>query len=47
MEDVILEAAKKTGLKMHTGKSYVCIEGPRFSTRAESNFSELQLMQIL
>ena len=38
MEDVILEAAKKTGLKMHTGKSYVCIEGPRFSTRAESNF---------
>ena len=38
MEDVILEAAKKTGLSMHTGKSYVCIEGPRFSTRAESNF---------
>ena len=38
MEDVILDAAKKTGLKMHTGKSYVCIEGPRFSTRAESNF---------
>ena len=38
MENVILDSAKKLGLKMHTGCSYVCIEGPRFSTRAESNF---------
>ena len=38
MQDVILDAAKKTGLKLHTERTYVCIEGPRFSTRAESNF---------
>ena len=38
MEKIILDASKKIGLKMHTGCSYVCIEGPRFSTRAESNF---------
>ncbi|MDI1495840.1 MAG: methylthioadenosine phosphorylase [Cenarchaeum symbiont of Oopsacas minuta] len=38
MQDVVLNASKKTGMKMHTDKTYVCIEGPRFSTRAESNF---------
>jgi 5'-methylthioadenosine phosphorylase len=26
------------GLPMATGKTYVCVEGPRFSTRAESRF---------
>jgi 5'-methylthioadenosine phosphorylase len=27
---------KKAGVKSHLGGSYVCIEGPQFSTRAES-----------
>jgi len=29
-------AAAKTGAKVHRGGVYVCIEGPQFSTRAES-----------
>jgi len=33
-----LEAAtRKTGASVHTGGSFITIEGPRFSTRAESN----------
>lgn len=32
----VSEAARKTGAKVHEGGTYVCIEGPRFSTRAES-----------
>jgi 5'-methylthioadenosine phosphorylase len=30
------EAAKTTGARVHRGGTYVCIEGPQFSTRAES-----------
>src|SRR6185369_5508556 len=33
----VFEAAKTTGAKTHRGGTYVCIEGPQFSTRAESN----------
>jgi 5'-methylthioadenosine phosphorylase len=32
----VTEAARQTGVKVHEGGTYVCIEGPRFSTRAES-----------
>jgi 5'-methylthioadenosine phosphorylase len=31
------EAARNAGAKVHMGGTYVCIEGPQFSTRAESN----------
>jgi len=34
----ILDTAKKQGIKIHTDCTYVCIEGPRFSTKAESRF---------
>jgi 5'-methylthioadenosine phosphorylase len=34
---VVTEAAKATGrVKVHEGGTYVCMEGPQFSTRAES-----------
>ncbi|MGH7986750.1 MAG: S-methyl-5'-thioadenosine phosphorylase [Candidatus Binataceae bacterium] len=33
----LAEAARATGGKIHTGGIYFCIEGPQFSTRAESN----------
>ena len=36
MADVFDAAAKELGIKHHKGGTYVCIEGPRFSTRAES-----------
>jgi 5'-methylthioadenosine phosphorylase len=31
-------AGKSVGAPFHEGKTYVCVEGPRFSTRAESRF---------
>ena len=34
---IVLHAAKKVGATTHTGGIYVCIEGPQFSTKAESN----------
>ncbi|MFZ2493518.1 MAG: S-methyl-5'-thioadenosine phosphorylase [Thermoanaerobaculia bacterium] len=31
------ESAREAGAKIHVGGTYVCMEGPQFSTRAESN----------
>jgi 5'-methylthioadenosine phosphorylase len=36
MRKVITEEAKKLGITAHPTGTYVCIDGPRFSTRAES-----------
>ena len=35
--EVLSSAAHKVGAMVHDGGTYVCIEGPQFSTRAESN----------
>ncbi len=35
---VVTEAAEKTEGRVHDGGTYVCMEGPQFSTRAESQF---------
>ncbi len=37
LRKLALEAAKRSGAKVHDGGTYVCMEGPAFSTRAESN----------
>ncbi len=34
--NVLEEACKTTGVKVHRGGTYLCMEGPAFSTRAES-----------
>ncbi len=34
---VAVAAAKQVGVTVHEGGTYVCINGPQFSTRAESN----------
>jgi 5'-methylthioadenosine phosphorylase len=34
--DVLFRAGQQVGAHMHRGGTYVCIEGPQFSTRAES-----------
>jgi 5'-methylthioadenosine phosphorylase len=34
---LIVEAGRQAGATVHEGGTYVCIEGPQFSTRAESN----------
>jgi 5'-methylthioadenosine phosphorylase len=36
MSDLCIDAGKKLGLNVHPRGTYICIEGPRFSTRAES-----------
>ncbi len=34
---ILVDAAQKVGATVHKGGTYVCIEGPNFSTRAESH----------
>jgi len=36
LQAVIFEEAERLGISMHRGETLVCIEGPTFSTRAES-----------
>ena len=38
LRGIAIERSKNLGLSMHEAANYVCIEGPRFSTRAESKF---------
>jgi 5'-methylthioadenosine phosphorylase len=33
----LADAAERAGARVHRGGTYVCMEGPQFSTRAESN----------
>lgn len=37
LSNMIVEMCKKAEIKCHAGGAYICIEGPQFSTRAESN----------
>ncbi len=37
LSDVLYRAAVEVGATVHKGGTYICIEGPQFSTRAESN----------
>ncbi|MDP6776765.1 MAG: S-methyl-5'-thioadenosine phosphorylase [Candidatus Latescibacteria bacterium] len=34
----VLDAAGRSGATVHDGGTYICMEGPQFSTRAESHF---------
>jgi 5'-methylthioadenosine phosphorylase len=36
LRQILLRTAKKAGAQAHDGGTYVCMEGPAFSTRAES-----------
>lgn len=37
LSEVLYQAARQAGAIVHKGGTYLCIEGPNFSTRAESN----------
>ncbi len=37
LRQLLLQSAKEVGATAHDGGTYVCMEGPAFSTRAESN----------
>ena len=38
LQKIILDITKKQEIQIHEDCTYVCIEGPRFSTKAESRF---------
>ncbi|MDC8437787.1 MAG: MTAP family purine nucleoside phosphorylase, partial [Candidatus Nitrosotenuis sp.] len=38
LQSAIIRAAKTQNIPIYTDRTYVCIEGPRFSTKAESKF---------
>lgn len=38
LREVIHSSSKASAARVHNGGSYVCMEGPQFSTRAESHF---------
>ncbi|HXH31754.1 MAG TPA: S-methyl-5'-thioadenosine phosphorylase [Bacteriovoracaceae bacterium] len=37
LRERLYQASKKAGINTHNGGTYICIEGPQFSTKAESN----------
>ncbi len=37
LSDALYKSAKESGATVHNGGTYICIEGPQFSSRAESN----------
>jgi 5'-methylthioadenosine phosphorylase len=41
LRQVLIEAAKAAGISTHNTGTYVCIEGPRFSTKAESKMHKM------
>lgn len=45
--NLVFDAAQKAGAKVHKGGTYICIEGPQFSTRAESNIYRSWKMDII
>jgi len=38
LRKIAADEGKRLGIKIHTSGTYICIEGPRFSSRAESKF---------
>jgi 5'-methylthioadenosine phosphorylase len=47
LSQVLYEAVKSTGATVHKGGAYITIEGPRFSTKAESNVFRQWGMDII
>ena len=48
LREIIIETAKELNIRVHDRGTYVCIEGPRFSTRAESRlFKEVFKADII
>ncbi len=37
LSNILYETARTLDIRVHKGGTYICIEGPQFSTRAESN----------
>ncbi|OGX27279.1 MAG: methylthioadenosine phosphorylase [Omnitrophica WOR_2 bacterium RIFCSPHIGHO2_01_FULL_48_9] len=47
LQKILVEAAKKAGVTVHNGGTYINMEGPQFSTKAESNLYRSWGMDII
>ena len=47
LSEILVSSAQSLGATVHHGGTYVCMEGPQFSTRAESNFYRSQGWDII
>jgi 5'-methylthioadenosine phosphorylase len=47
LSDLAFDSAKRAGASVHKGGTYVCMEGPQFSTVAESNAYRAQKFDII
>ncbi len=47
LREILLQTAQGLGLKVHSGGTYVCMEGPQFSTKAESKLYRSWGMDII
>ncbi len=47
LNSIIYDAAVATGIKSHKGGTYLCMEGPAFSTRAESRLYRSQGVSVI
>jgi 5'-methylthioadenosine phosphorylase len=47
LSPVLVEACREAGARVHAGGTYVCIEGPQFSTRAESRLYRSWGMDVI
>jgi 5'-methylthioadenosine phosphorylase len=47
LADQVFQAVQKTGAKVHSGGTFITVEGPRFSTRAESHTFRAWGMSII
>jgi 5'-methylthioadenosine phosphorylase len=47
LSDIAFRSARSTGATVHGGGTYVCMEGPQFSTLAESQFYRAAGMDII
>ena len=47
LSDLAFESATRAGASVHKGGTYVCMEGPQFSTVAESNAYRAQKFDII
>ncbi len=47
LSEIMFASAQRAGATVHQGGTYVCMEGPQFSTVAESNFYRAQGFDII
>ncbi len=47
LRKIVINACKALGITFHDGGSYLCIEGPQFSTKAESFFYKNNGMDVI